>query len=211
MGSGERGGATMHNRHVRGDLSLSERILGIEWPIMDLGEFRAVPHDHERSSEFVRRHYADIFSQPESRFLIEENSESKARFVREMDVYSFESEGEIVGVSYAHPSDWSSYYFRSFALRPDAQARGIPMKFMRAACGRLREAGVRRAEAECLPTNAAMQRTLAAGGFVVTGSVASERWGFVLRLTKFLDDEAHDRFVDLFSPMPRNAHRRRTP
>jgi hypothetical protein len=75
---------------------------------------------------------------------------------------------------------------------------------------RLRLAGVERVEADASPANFASLQTLLRNRFNVTGSVLSERWGALVRLTRFLDDDATGVFLDQFCDgvRPQQAGRR---
>jgi hypothetical protein len=53
---------------------------------------------------------------------------------------------------------------------------------------------VKRVEAETSPTNIAVQRILTALGMYVTNTVSTDRWGLMLHLTGFLDEEADRAF-----------------
>ncbi len=199
---------TSTRTHVR---TLTERVLGFEWQTIDLGDdVVAIAHDRARALGFVERNYAQIFgtTKATARFLVEPLGDAKRRFTEEMDVHVLLQREEALGVAMGHLTDWSTYYWRTLAFLPEKQSHGVGRRFIQRVCDQLRDAGVRRVEAECLPTNAAIQHCLAAAGFVATGAVASERWGFLLRMTKFLDEEAKAAFLDLYSPM---THSRRTP
>lgn len=192
--------------------TLSERVLGLTWDTMDLGDGLVAVPDRARALEFVQGHYARIFGHDKrsTHFYDEPSTPAKKRFIDEMDVYTFCRGDSVIGISMGHPADWSTYYFRTIAVLPEEQSRGVSRTFLRRALSRLSEAGVRRAEGECNPTNVPMQRFLASEGFLVTGSVASERWGLVLRLTKFLDPDAQAAFARAFSNMSTTDNPRRT-
>lgn len=189
---------------------MSRRLLGLSWEPMQLGDVEAVPDAREEALRFVSAHYAQIFGHPgeHGAYLPEGMTPAKARFLEEMDVFTFRKSGVVVGISMSHPTDWTSYYFRSFALLPEARERGVLPSFLQRCYPTLAAHGVARVEAECLPTNAAIVRVLGAEGWIPTGSVASERWGYLVRLTRHLAPEAREAFRQVFAPMPTPTPRR---
>lgn len=180
---------------------------------MDLDGIVCAIEDRETVLAFVAEHYSKIFGAggAAGRFHEEGSSPAKDRFTDEMDTFALRDQGRMVGAVMCHPTDWSSYYIRSFALLPEAQARGVGSRFLQIAAPILRDAGVARFEAECAPGNAPSLTALLKAGFIVTGTVMSERWGYLLRLTRFLDEDALDAFHTQFSSMHISNHPRRTP
>lgn len=161
---------------------------------------------------FVGRHYPTIFGQDpaDTRFLCNPMNAAKTRFFEEMDLVRFGVGGETVGVFMGHPTDWSTYYVRSIGLMRQHRQLGVATRFFERLPEPLRAHGVERIEIECSPANAAMSRLLTGQGYVVTGSVTSERWGVLLRYTKFLREEAHEVFVRQFAAMSFDKRRTHT-
>ena len=60
----------------------------------------------------------------------------------------------------------------------------------------LRAAGVERVETDASPTNATTLQVALRLGFKVTGNLTTDRWGALVRLTKFLSPNAERVFVD---------------
>jgi RimJ/RimL family protein N-acetyltransferase len=128
-------------------------------------------------------------------------SEAKRRFFAEMDCFLFRVEGEVAGVFMAHPCDWNSYYLRSTGILPRYRERGLMSQFFDRLDEPLRAVGVERIEAEVSPANTPIIRVLAGHGYIVTGQVASERWGLLLRYTKFLSQGASAVFRRQYTAM----------
>ena len=128
-------------------------------------------------------------------------TEAKRRFFAEMDFFVFRVGQDTAGVFVAHPTDWSSYYLRSTAILPHYRERRLMTRFFERLAEPLRAAGVERIEAECSPANAPIIRVLSRQGYIVTGSASSERWGSLLRYTKFLSHEAHSAFIRQYTAM----------
>lgn len=186
--------------------TLSERWWGLDWRSVlpfhfDDGHAELATMDDVLP--FMKEHYASIFGAPdlEGRFLESPMTEAKRRFSAEMDCFLFRVEGEVAGVFMAHPWDWTSYYLRSTAILPRYRERRIMTHFFDRLAEPLREVGVERIEAEVSPMNTPIIRVLSGHGYVVTGQVASERWGLMLRYTKFLSEGANAVFKRQYTAM----------
>lgn len=165
------------------------------------------PVTPERAIAFTRDHYAHIFgsSPGDTRFLSEPMTAAKARFLAESDRFAFHDAGRMIGLLVGNPIDWSSYYWRSVAFLPEHQGRGLLAAALEHTDAILRDAGVVRVEGETAPTNYRQVRLLMRLGYCVTGTTNSERWGTMLRLTKYLRADAEERFVSQFCRDPLTA------
>jgi len=168
----------------------------------------------EAAMPFITAHYAEIFEQDleRDRFYAEPFDDAKIRYYQTADIFDIAHRGRTIGLLIAAPSDWSTYYVRTMAVLPAYQGRQLPRVVLPLLFERLAEAGVRRFEAETSPSNLATMLFLTRMRFNVTGSVMSERWGALLRLTRFLDEGAEDAFLDKFCSGIRyqQPHRRRS-
>ncbi|MBS2018703.1 MAG: GNAT family N-acetyltransferase [Deltaproteobacteria bacterium] len=174
---------------------------------VDLGTFEgdAMP--------FMAEHYGGMFQKADasSRFLVEPMTESKLRFCQEMDTFVFRHEGRAVGLLIAHPSDWSSYYVRTAAILPDFRRRHLIVQYMHEIIPPLQRAGVARLETEVTPANIPMVAFHHDHGFMVTSTSTSDRWGMLLRFTRFLSDDAERTFVRQFCAMAVKPPKSETP
>lgn len=154
----------------------------------------------EEATAFMAAHYADIFgSDPEDRrFFADPGSPARARFLAGSDRLAFREGGEVIGLLVGNPVDWSTYYWRSVAFLPEHQGRGLLAAALERTDRIMRDAGVVRVEGEAAPINYKQVRLLLRLGYCVTGSSNSDRWGTMLRLTKFLDPSAEERFITQF-------------
>lgn len=187
--------------------TLSQRLWGLDWSSIlpwalddvatfELGTFAdALP--------FMEEHYPRIFGDAPERFFFEGMSEKKLRFGDEMDVFVMRAEGKAIGVMTAHPSDWSTYYVRTFALLPSYRERGWCSHLTERLGEPLRSSGCDRWEADCSPANTAMIRMFTSSRFVQTATINSERWGQMLRFTKFLREDAEAAFRRQFLYVPK--------
>jgi ribosomal protein S18 acetylase RimI-like enzyme len=191
---------------------LSQRLWNLDWNrhlpwrfddvTVELGTFAdAVP--------FMAAHYPAIFHarENEGRFLGDPMTPAKRRFCDEMDVFLLKANGALVGLWMGHPTDWSTYYGRNSAILPEYRNRHLVTRLMDAACKPLSDAGVERFEAECAPSNVASVKLLVALGFVITSTSTTDRWGAMLRFTKFLRKEAEEVFARQYCALQLKASR----
>jgi hypothetical protein len=186
---------------------MSERLWNLDWRSILPWHFddgRADFATPEEAMPFIQDHYAAIFGHKDltGRFLPSPTTEAKRRFFAEMDYFLFRVDHQVAGILMGHPTDWTTYYIRSAALLPEYRERRVLTRFLERLDGPLRAAGVERVEAECSPANVPVVRLLTAQGYVATASVSSERWGLMLRYTKFLSEEASAAFIRQYTAMP---------
>jgi ribosomal protein S18 acetylase RimI-like enzyme len=185
--------------------TMSQRIWGLDWAKVLPWSFDDATCERgtfEDALPFMQEHYPSIFGVDSERFFIEGMTGAKRRFGDEMDVFVFRSKGTTVGIALAHPTDWATYYVRTLAFLPEYRERGWASDFAAKICEPLREAGCDRWEAECSPANTAMMRLLVRQGFLITGTVNSERWGHMTRFTRFLRKDAENAFRRQFVSVP---------
>lgn len=183
--------------------SLSKKLWDLDWSRILPWSFEEVTVESgtfDDALPFIAENYARIFGTEDgqSRFLVEAMTTAKRRFGAEMDVFLFRAEGKTIGVVMSHPSDWSTYYMRSAAYLPEYRGRHLATRFLERICEPLRNAGVVRVESDVAPSNVPMLKAHLAEGFVASSMTSSERWGLLVRLTKFLQDEAEAVFVRQF-------------
>jgi hypothetical protein len=149
---------------------------------------------------FIAAHYAEIFEQDMERagFFGEPFDGAKMRYMQSADVLEVRQAGQTIGLLIGAPSDWSTYYLRSVAFLRAYQGRQLHARILPWMFGELARAGVRRVEAETSPSNLATVQLLTRMRFNVTGNVLTERWGALLRFTRYLDESAEDVFLDKF-------------
>jgi hypothetical protein len=104
-----------------------------------------------------------------------------------------------IGVFVGAPEDWSSYYIRVFAVIPSYQRPALTRGFLRHVLDVLAAHHVERVSGDTSPANFAMARCVAELHFHVTGHQLSERWGPLVRYTKFLDPACEAAFLRRFA------------
>jgi hypothetical protein len=120
-------------------------------------------------------------------------------------------DAQTVGVLIGAPEDWGTYYVRILAIKAGFQRPALTRRFGRECLlAPLHAHGVERVVAETSPSNLVMARGLSELNFHVTGHQLSERWGPLVRYTKFLDPACEAAFHRRFAgTAPRHASRGR--
>lgn len=105
-----------------------------------------------------------------------------------------------IGVLVGAPEDWSSYYIRVFAVIQLYQRPALIRRFGRECVFEpLALHHVERVVADTSPTNLAMARCFSELHFHVTGHQLSDRWGPLVRYTRFLDPACEAAFLKRFA------------
>jgi ribosomal protein S18 acetylase RimI-like enzyme len=181
-------------------------VWGIDWSahlprVLTDDGVRVAYSSYDRALPFLAKNLALIFEEDpaSSPFAQKTAGEAKARYYRQMaDFFEFDDHGTIAGYLICTPIDWSSYYLRLAAMLPEYQGRKLAQRFFPQLFDILQAAGVERIEAETSPSNMAVMHNMTRMRFNVTGTVLSERWGSLVRLTKFLDGDAEGVFLRQF-------------
>ena len=187
---------------------LSSQLWGLDWRAIlpwQLDDTEVVSGTYADALPFITEHYARIFGAADGsvKFLQEQPTEAKKRFTSLSDVFVFRADGQVFGIMIAHPLDWSTYYVRTTAFLPEHRNKHVMTAFVQRLYAPLIAAGVSRIEAETAPSNLPVQRILSRLEWMVTGTVNSERWGTMLRFTKFLSEDANDAFLRQYCVTPR--------
>jgi hypothetical protein len=171
----------------------------------------AVPGTLARVAEFVSTEFSS---------LVEESApvtsactaQAKRWFLgTASDLIELQHEGRTVGVLIGAPEDWASYYIRVFAVLQRYRRPPLLRRFVRECLYEpLRAHGVERVVADTSPANIGMARTFSEQHFHVTGHHLSDRWGPLVRYTKFLDAGSEAAFQKRFVGIaPANSNRRK--
>lgn len=116
------------------------------------------------------------------------------------DLIELRHRGQTVGALVGAPEDWSTYYVRMLAIAREFQRPLLVRKLIRECLfAPLQACGVQRVTAETSPHNRAMTHLFGELRFYVTGQQLSDRWGPMVRYTKFLDATCEAVFVERFT------------
>jgi hypothetical protein len=152
----------------------------------------------EQTAPFVRENLGAMFEEDPSSspFLQGPSTAAKVRYYTEFgDFFEFKDNGRTAGILVCTPVDWSTYYIRFCAFLPEYQGRQLLHRFFPDFFGILKRAGVERVETETSPSNLAVMHIMNRFRFNVTGTILSERWGALVRFTKFLHEESENVFL----------------
>lgn len=155
----------------------------------------------DRIREFLRREYPTLTEEGLGTQLTTSLAQTKSWYLgNACDLIELRHDGETVGAIIGAPDDWSSYYVRIFAVAPAYHRPSLTRRFGRECLLELLAAhGVQRVVAETSPANLPMSRVLSELQFHVTGHQLSERYGPLVRYTKFLDPASEAAFTTRFA------------
>ena len=169
--------------------------------------------DLDRIRDFLVREFPTLTEEGQGNLLTDAIAHTKRWYLgTACDLIELRHRGVTVGAIIGAPDDWSSYYVRIFAVAPAYQRPSLTRRFGRE-CLLLPLAahGVQRVAADTSPANIAMSRGLCELHFHVTGQLLSERYGPLVRYTKFLDPTAEAAFMSRYagSAPPRSLARKK--
>ena len=185
-------------------MQLSETLWGIRWedilPQQVTRDVTVVASSFDQARPFIETNYSTIFEDGgDDRFFNSQSRTLKARYYRVAgDFFEFKQGPRTVGLLIGTAVDWSTYYIRSAASLPEVQGSQMIQRFFTAMFAHLQAAGVERVEAETSPTNLAVIHLLSRMRFNPSGTVLTDRWGALLKLTRYLDEGAERVFVNQF-------------
>jgi len=157
-----------------------------------------VESSFEKIAPFVRENLSAMFEEDPatSPFVQGPMTAAKARYYRAFgDFFEFNDNGRTSGILVCTPVDWSTYYIRFCAFLPEYQGRQLLQRFFPDFFRILKMAGIERIETETSPSNLAVMHIMNRFRFNVTGTILSERWGALVRFTKFLDGASEEVFL----------------
>lgn len=196
--------------------SLSSQLWNIEWNhfISLFGEIAPGINLRVASHEEITSFLNDQTLDPEE--LIEGRNEAfsfnkfdvhKRKFLSEFcDGFSIydERQGIMVGAVIGQTTDWSTYYIRYVLLTKRSRGAGIFQGFIGFLSFALAAKGIERLEIEISPLNTVQLHLLNKLGFCVSSTSVTDRWGYLLRFTKFFTKEAQLIFMNQFCAGPIN-------
>ncbi|WP_218110000.1 GNAT family N-acetyltransferase [Oligoflexus tunisiensis] len=189
--------------------SLAQKIWGLDWKlhfprtltaniVVDrIAAVEAWPLVHQLFPEVYQR------DATESRFKDDGAADAKQKYYEELgDFFVFQDLAEsdrVMGLAVGSLLDWSSYNFRNIAVHPDYQNLGLYPMFFELLASIMKDHGVRRIEGDVAPSNQHHLHVLNKMGCVVSSLGYSERWGVLLHMTRYLQDEDREQCARLFS------------
>lgn len=185
--------------------SLSRRFWGLAWSkhlprVVGRNGTTLEVGDWSRVRGFLERTQPDLRETNHSVLQLSAQAAKQRYFREHCDLLEFRYEEQTIGAFIGAPEDWSTYYCRLIAIDPAHNLRHFIRGFAKEAlCPILAEVGVERLVGETSPSNLLMQRLFNDLGFHPTGQHLTDRWGTLIRFTKFLDDNAAKSFRDRYA------------
>jgi ribosomal protein S18 acetylase RimI-like enzyme len=176
--------------------------LGARLPrVMSRDGTEATTGDLDRIRSFLRRDFPSLTEEGLGNALSPMIAKTKRWYLgAACDLIELRHRGATVGAIIGAPEDWSTYYVRIFAVSPSFQRPALTRRYARECLVEpLAAHGVQRIVAETSPANLAMSRGLTELHFHVTGHQLSERYGPLVRYTRFLDPAAEAAFLSRFA------------
>jgi RimJ/RimL family protein N-acetyltransferase len=201
--------------------TLSRKVWGLDFThglpcVLSSDGIEATPGELDRVLAFIAEQFPSLTEEVGAKRASPHESTAAAKqwyLSSASDLIELRHEGRTVGVLVGAPEDWGSYYVRVFAMSPAYQRPGLIRRFARQCLfGPLRAHHVERVVADTSPANLAMTRLFSELRFHVTGHQLSDRWGPLVRYTKFLDPACESAFCERFAgSMQRSPSERREP
>lgn len=171
---------------------LSKTLYGIDWneyfPLDLGGNFSVQASNFDKSMRFM----SQFKGSPHD---LDRGDPRKEIYYRNVgDFFDFHDGDKVIGVFVGNPIDWSTYYIRSIVVSSEYRGFGFYKKCLSHLIETLTERKIKRIEIEVVPNNHGHLHVLNKMGFQVNGSTNSERWGNVLKLTRFTDE----RYLKMF-------------
>lgn len=183
--------------------TFAQKIWGFSWkehfPFGLTDTVKVVSAPFSIANTFVREnHQSLVLGNPY--FLDGKSSPvSKTHFYEnQVDSFLFIERDQIVGVLFAHPTDWSTYYIRFVALLPEFRGKGLYQEFLKKLKSVLVSYGVERLEIEVSPSNVKHISVLSRLDFYQVGLKTCERFGTLCLLRSYLSHKHKKIFQEQF-------------
>jgi len=204
-------------RSVSPTQSLSAKFWGLDLRanlprVLSHDGVEAVPGEIDRVRAFLAEEFSSFAEEALGMNPSASMTRAKLEYLtRACDSIELRHMGQTVGVLVGAPEDWSSYYVRLFAVKHTHQRPALIRRFVKECLfAPLAAHHVERIVAETSPANLAMSRLFSELHFHVTGHQLSERWGPLVRYSKFLDENCEAAFHKRFAgTAPPSANRSR--
>jgi ribosomal protein S18 acetylase RimI-like enzyme len=188
--------------------SMAEVLWQVEWENFNGTEIvpgiRADVVGFEEFVTFLGEAYSRVNHNPQDSFAVSAIIGDKVAHNRRVyyelsgDFFLLRSADATVGWFAATIADWSTYYLRSSGIIPEFQKQGIYKNFIASLLKFLSAYPVERVTAEVSPANLPVIKTLTTNGFNITGVDNTDRWGALVRLTKYLHTSGQETFLRHF-------------
>lgn len=186
---------------------LSLTVWGLDWEKhlpMSLGDYTLEASTFEEFVAIKNRPNSFIISSENSndQFLKESLNISKEEYLRKFSdffvIRSLQTQ-EVCGVIVCDVMDWSSYYLRFIYIDPKHRSHNLTIQFVAAVESVLKNYSLDKIVCEVSSGNLPQVARMSQQGYICTGNSLSERFGSLLRLTKFLKSDSLEIFNTQFT------------
>ncbi len=157
--------------------------------------------DYSTTVRFIEKNHDRIFDSAQSdHFFQEPMTEKKETFLRDKtDHFLFQKDGNVIGVVMGNPIDWCSYYIRYCAFEEKFQKLGIVQHSFPVLIQSISSMGFQQIEIDVSPSNHPQIQVMNRTGFIISGQMNSEKWGSLIRFTKYIDTQRQKTFLSIFT------------
>lgn len=151
----------------------------------------------EEVKMFAQSHFQQIYSpiDPKTQYRWGEDHPNKKSFYENFaEIFLFKKGAEIIGFHVINLTDWSTVYHRNVSISKKHQNKQLWQLWFACLIEILKAHQIHRVECDVSPGNTKKVHVLNKMGFRVTGFNTSERWGAVMKFTKFLNSEYENLF-----------------
>lgn len=162
---------------------------------------------HDEFFEFVKKEYPKVFKKsPTPIFNYKKGSKTQKDIDSTWEEYQkvhaeyfiFKDGNKKIGWFAGYLEDFETFYLRNVALLPKWQNKGIYSKFQEALIEYVKKLGYQKISCHEKATNLYMLRLQMKFGFFIVGHENHDRWGNLLRLTKFLNKKREKNYIENF-------------
>lgn len=114
------------------------------------------------------------------------------------EYFIFKLDGKIVGWFMGQLEDFETFYMRNTGIIPKHQNKGIYKAFLPHCLKYLKELGYQRVSSQHSPDNGRMFALKMNHGFIIVGSENHDRWGTLVKMVRFLDENRSKAYLKTF-------------
>ncbi len=186
-------------------VKISQVIWGIIWEEyfpLKIGDYSIEVSSQKEFNEIKNASESFIVSSENSNdtFIKELSSVAKFKYLEmASDFFKFKYKNEIVGVVVCEAGDWSSYYLRYIYIDKNHRSNKLTIEFVNAIESVLRNYKVDKVICDVSTGNLSQLSRMSDLSFICTGNMLSERFGAMIKMTKFLDEKSLHVFTSHFN------------
>lgn len=187
--------------------SLSSRVWGIDWNNhfpLSIGRYTVELSSFE---EFLKtkNHPGSFLVTSDNchdHFIKDKNSQAKANYLNHAcEYFAFKMNGVIVGFFMGEVMDWSTYYIRYIIIAKNHRSNNLTTLFFQELEKIMSEYELDKICLDVSSAHVSHVSRMSQIGYVCNGNMLSERFGSIIRLTKYIKEESWTVFNKSFTQM----------